>query len=791
MILQKILLKSTYIVAVIKYKYPEEKKMKCFIRYSLLFVFFCYVNLSHTAASTIPNSVPACAQAGTCQYNVSTLIGNSDSNSDGPVATAGLCYPYAAAFDSFGSMYISDVCTSTIRKIDANNNVTTAIKSIWAGALALDSNNNLYVFDKNTRRILKYSYLPNQPYTNPTIIAGNDSPGTQGYATKAVFNINMGDVHGLIVDTAGNIYFSDPTNHIVQKISVNGDVYTLSTIAGTSGSAGYDNNLGNNSNAVGAKFNGPTQLSMDGSGNIYVADGFNHVVRKLTLTNGTYTISTVAGTGTAGYSGDGGPAKAATMNTVWGVAIDSYGNIFISDAVNNVIRLVSGITGNISTIAGTKGTKGFSENNGTAVGAQFSVNYHIIIDNKTGVAYVVDSENHRIRKLTPVVSQTTTTTTTPSQTTTTPAQTTTTPAQTTTTATSTIPPTCPVGSTNSYSISTFAGNGNISNTDGPSTQASFGNPHIIVADSVGNFYVADSSTASVRKIDPAGNVTTIITGYTASALLIDSTNTLYVVDYGNGQLKKYNGTAASITAQNAAFTIIASNASTAGAGFASGAALNANLRAWGGLVIDAAGNLYMNDNNQIKKLTPPSGTNASYTLTTIAGTAQAGFADGPCATARFNGPEGMVISATGNLYVADKNNHIIRKIDLTNNGCTISTIAGTPSASGYSGDCGVAQSAKLNSPTGVTIGNNNIYIADAGNHVIRYLHWNSQIISTIAGPVTAAGSTPSSGYNDNNGQAIGAQFNSPWRLTVDAAGNVYITDGANHRIRKLTFLSVK
>lgn len=369
--------------------------------------------------------------------------------------------------------------------------------------------------------------------------------------------------------------------------------------------------------------------------------------------------------------------------------------------------------------------------------------------------------------------------------------TTTAPAQTTTTTATGTTTTCPVGSTNLYTISTFAGNGNISNTDGASTQSSFGNPHIIVADSVGNFYVADSSTASVRKIDSAGNVTTIISGYTASALLIDATNTLYVVDYGNGQLKKYNGTAASITAQNAAFTIIVSNASTAVAGFAQGAVLNANLRAWGGLVIDGTGNIYMTDNNQIKKLTPPSATNTSYTLTTITGAAQAGFADGPCATARFNGPEGMVISPTGNLYIADKNNHIIRKIDLTNNGCTVSTIVGTPNVAGYSGDCGVAQSAKLNSPTGVTIGNNNIYITDAGNHVIRYLHWNSQTISTIAGPVTAAGSTPSSGYNDNNGQAIGAQFNSPWRLTVDAAGNVYITDGANHRIRKLTFLSVK
>lgn len=368
-----------------------------------------------------------------------------------------------------------------------------------------------------------------------------------------------------------------------------------------------------------------------------------------------------------------------------------------------------------------------------------------------------------------------------------------TPAVPPTTTSPSTSPTCPVGSTNSYSISTFAGNGTSANIDGSSAKASFANPHIIVTDSRGNFYVADSVTATIRKIDSAGNVTTIISGYTASALLIDTTNkndTLYVVDYGNGQIKKYKGTAANITAQNAAFTVIASNASSTSKEFAQGAVLNANIHAWGGFVIDGADNIYMTDNNQIRKLTPPSGTNKSYTLTTIVGNAQAGFTDGIGTTARFNGPEGMVLSASGNLYVADKNNHIIRKIDLANN-CTVSTIAGTPKVAGYSGDCKVAQNAKLNSPTGVTIGNNNIYIADAGNNAIRYMHWSSQIISTIAGPITAPGSTPSSGYNDNNGQAIGAQFNNPWRITVNSNGDVYITDASNHRIRKLKFLGVK
>jgi sugar lactone lactonase YvrE len=767
--------------------------MKRFIKHSLFLTFLCYATLDFSIASapTTPSTLPACAQDGTCKYIISTFAGSTSGTSDGTVLTATFQVPHMIVFDSNKNMYVAMANNNGIRKIDSSGNVTTINNNILAGAIAVDSSSNFYVYDRQNKKILKYQ---NGSYTNSAIIAGNDAPGTPGYAQGAAFSADFSAAWGgLIADKAGNIYFSDTSNHVIKKLTLTNGTYTLSTIAGTSKSSGYDNNTSNGNKAVGAKLNQPQQLVIDATGNIYIGDYANHAIRKLTPnTDGSYTISTVAGTGTPGFSGDGGLATNAQLHDTTSVTVDALGNLYISDVANRVIRFVSAKTGIISTIAGTPGTSGFSDNNGTALGAQLSNVYRIITDD-TGNIYFPDTDNNRIRKLTPIVTQTATTTTA-APTTTTPATTTTPSAAPTTTTSTGKALTCPTGSSNSYSISTFAGNGNPSNTDGPSTQASFGNPHVIVADSLGNFYVADSVTNTVRKIDSAGNVTTIISGYTPSALLIDTTNkndTLYVVDYVNGQLKKYNGTAASITAQNATFTIIASNASTTSTGFAPGAALNANLHAWGGLAIDGTGNIYMTDNNQIRKLTPPSGMNISYTLTTIAGTAQTGFSDGPCTTALFSGPEGMVISSSGNIYVADKNNHVIRKIDLTNNGCAVSTIAGTPNAAGYSGDCGVAQSAKLNSPTGVTIGNNNIYIADAGNNVIRYMQWSSQIISTIAGPVTAPGSTPSSGYNDNNGQSIGAQFNNPWRIAVDAAGNVYITDAANRRIRKLTFLSVK
>ncbi|MHB8259084.1 MAG: NHL domain-containing protein [Bacteroidia bacterium] len=198
-------------------------------------------------------------------------------------------------------------------------------------------------------------------------------------------------------------------------------------------------------------------------------------------------------------------------------------------------------------------------------------------------------------------------------------------------------------------------------------------------------------------------------------------------------------------------------------------AINAELHTPSGVAIDAAGNLYIADaaNNKIRMVT------TAGVITTIAGTGTAGFSgDGGAATAaQLNTPTGVTFAGT-NLVIADAGNNRIRMISYG----TISTVIGTGTA-GFSGDGGTMTAAELNHPTGVAIDGNYIYIADYGNNRIRVVN-ASYIISTLAGNSTA-------GYSGDGGSSVAAELNGPNGVSVDAAGNVYVADKANNRIRMI------
>jgi len=331
----------------------------------------------------------------------------------------------------------------------------------------------------------------------------------------------------------------------------------ITTVAGN-GVFGYS---GDGGNATSAQLYNPEGVAIDSSGNLYIADQRNHRIRKVSPAR---IITTIAGNGIAGYSGDGGSATSAQLSNPLGVAIDSSGNLYITDTGNHRVRKVSP-SGIITTIAGT-GVSGYSGDGGEATSAQLYVPRGIAIDS-SGNLYIADQWNHRIRKITPA-----------------------------------------------EIITTVAGTGTsgYSGDGGSATLARLYNPVGVAIDSSGNLYIGDGSNGRVRKISPSGIITTVA---------------------GNG-IWGYSGDG--------------------------GSATSAQLNYPTGVVIDSSGNLYIADtyNNRIRRV------DTSGIITTVAGNGIAGYSgDGGSATsAQFYYPFGVATDSSGNLYIGDYYNHRIRKI---------------------------------------------------------------------------------------------------------------------------------
>lgn len=314
-------------------------------------------------------------------------------------------------------------------------------------------------------------------------------------------------------------------------------------------------------------------------------------------------------------------------------------------------------------------------------------------------------------------------------------------------------------------VSTFVGNANGS-ANGTGTNARFYAPSSIAVDASGNFYVADYRNHRIRKVTPAGVVTTFAgssqgfangTGTAAqfnypNGVAVDGSGNVYVADTSNNKIRKITPSGVVTTLAGSTF------------GFADGAGSVAQFAQPFALAVDVSGNVYVADthNNKIRKVTP------SGTVTTFAGSTS-GFADGIGTSAQFSLPSGIMIDASGNIYVGDTNNHKIRKITSVG---VVSTIAG--STSGY--EDGANSVAKFNGPNGLTLDSSqNIYVADYLNHKIRKIT-PAGVVSTIAGST--------GGYED--GEASVAKFYLPIDVAIDTSGNIFVVDFANDRIRKIT-----
>ena len=580
------------------------------------FTFPCGVavdGLGNTYVADTDNSVIRIINAS----GVATFAGNPGhpGSANGTGKAASFNQPSGLAVDGSNNVYVADTGNSTIRFITPAGAVTTlagtagsvgSVNGPAAGAtfnhpyaLTVAASGNVYVADTGNHALRLLT-----PGGVVSTLAGTVSiPGAvDGPAVSASFN----QPQGVAVDGSGNVYVADTGNNTLRMITAAGIV---STPAGKAGSAGHSDGTG-----VAARFDAPTGLTATAAGIVYVADSGNQTIRKV-VTGGV--VTTLAGTaGTFGSVNALGTA--ASFYNPHGLALDGSANLYVADASNNLIRLISPVA-QVSNLAGVQGLPGWVE--GTGITVRFNNPTGVAVD-EVGNAYVAEAGDNVIRKISAAGIS-----------------------------------------------STVAGTALVTGAaNGAGSAASFYQPVDVAVSGGGDLYVVDAGNQLIRMISAAGVVSNLAgtvgaAGYldgpgntarfsSPSALALDPLSNVYVADTGNGLIRLIS---------------TAGNVTTVGSGFS-------NLQ---GVAVDAAGNIYAADaaTHAVYILAP---SKAMAVLAGIPGTA--GSLDGAGATATFNHPTRLCLDGAGNLYVTDANNDTIRKIVLaTGVVSTVVGIAGTDS----------------------------------------------------------------------------------------------------------------
>ena len=579
-----------------------------------------------------------------------------------------------------------------------------------------------------------------QPFLFSTVAGRPGLRSVDGTNSSALFGYPV----GIARDAAADLFIADFHNNTIRRLSLLGTNWVLTTLAGLTGQSGTAD--GTNSDA---RFNNPLDIAVDSATNLYVADTYNNAIRKIAPVGTNWVVSTWAGTANPALSGaKDGTGGAASFFIPAGIASDGAGNIYVADSAYGLIRKVvpSGSFGKVTTLAG-----GFSLGGGFADGtnrnALFKNPSGIAVDSQTNL-YVADSGNHALRKLTLFGSN--------------------------------------------WVVTTPAGTPGVpGSTDGTNNSAQFDSPDAVAVDNAENVYVADTANYTLRLITPLGTnfVVSTLAGLPSTPGSSDGTNSdarfmfpvglvgdgaanLWVADSANCAVREVSPAGTNF--------VVRTIAGSPDARRTDGTNTGATFWNPSGMARDQAGNIYVADagNNTVRRIAA-AGTNRL--VTTLAGLPGcAGTQDGTNAGARFNGPVGIVVDTTTNIYVSDTQNHTIRKLSPAGADWVVTTLAGLPGTSGAVD--GTNSSARFFNPAGLALDSaGNLLVCDQYNNAIRMVSplGTNWVVTTVAG----VASLFSRGFADGtNGTA---RFAYPSAIAAGLSGNFYISDLANARVRSL------